>query len=254
MKKRLHLLVILATIALAWGCKGEKKLVQYNDLYRERPAVIYIVPIEDKAEHRAQREVDDSLYNLSLNAATQHLYMTASAPLVYKGYYVLGPLATAQLAATETRTLKQLRNESINDYYSDLGIDAVLFIKVTKWENTFNSWSVDIDYTLRAAEHGTEIMHTFVHATKSVRTDFRGNPLPLKEDLAFAEKYGCDIETAQRCRLVEIVNEYILSDLPSGKRSRGTVIEPHAKTHPEYFSLCINPDGSIMLIDPPTEL
>lgn len=253
MKTRMLLLIASAMLLLV-ACKGEKKMVQYSEVYRERPAVIYIAPIEDKAEHRAQREMADSVYNASLNTATQHLYLTASSPLVHKGYYVLGPLASARLAAAEKRTLKQLRNENINDYFTDLGVDAILFITVKNWKNTHNQWCVELEYTLRSAENGTEIMHTAVDATKLVGTDFHGNPRPLREDLEFADIYGCDVETAQRCRLVEKVNEYVLSDLPAGKRSRGSKIEPYVKTHAEYFTLHINPDGSVMVVPPDSEL
>lgn len=247
--KRLTWIVMLAALLLA-GCKGEKKMVQYSEVYRDRPATIYIAPINDRAMRQAVRTLEDSAYNASVNIATQHLYLTAASPLIYKGYYVLGPLASAQLAATEKRTLKQLQNENINDYYTELGIDAVLFITVKQWRNTHNSWTAEVEYTLRSAENGGEIMHTVVTATKSVGTDFRGNPIPLKEDLAFSERYGCDVVTAQRCRLMERLNEYVLSDLPAGRRTRGSKVEPYVKTHAEYFNLYFNPDGSVMVVPP----
>lgn len=229
-------------------------MVQYSEVYRDRPLTLYIAPINDRAMRTAVRTMEDSVYNASLTTATQHLYLTAASPLIYKGYYVLGPLASAQLSATEQRTLKQLQNENISDYYTELGIDAVLFMTVMQWSNTHNSWTVEVEYTLRSTENGGEIMHTVVTATKSLGTDFRGNPIPLKEDLAFAQKFGCDIETAQRCRLMERLNEYVLSDLPSGRRTRGSKVEPYMKTHAEYFNLHFNPDGSVMIISPDVEL
>ncbi|MBR4739109.1 MAG: hypothetical protein IK058_03795, partial [Bacteroidales bacterium] len=226
----------------------EKKMAQYSEVYRERPATIYIAPLVDHAERRAVRVLEDSLYNVSVNVATKQLYLTASDPLVFNGYYVLGPLASAQLAATETRTVKQLRNENINDYYTDLGIDAVLFLTVNQWSSTHNSWTVEVEYSLRSTRTGSEVMHTVARATKMLHTDFKGNPKPLGEDLDFAKKYGCDLETAQRCRLVELLNQYVLKDLPSGSRARGNSIERHTGSHAEYFNLQVNPDGSVMLV------
>lgn len=246
MKKRLWILLLLPLLLSA--CKGEKKMVQYTELYKDRPSTIYIAPLQDYSERRAVRALEDSAYNVSLNAATKQLYLTAADPLVYKGYYLLGPLASSQIAATEWRTVKQLRNENISDYYTDLGVDAILFIVVKKWENTHNSWTVEVEYDLRSTQTGSEVMHTLVRATKLLHTDFKGRPQPLGEDMEFSKKYGCDLETAQRCRLVEILNQYVLGDLPSGARARENSVERYIPSHPEYFNLHINPDGSVMVV------
>ena len=245
MKQRLWLLLPLLLLV---GCKGEKKMVQYTEVYQERPLTVYIAPLVDRAEHRAVRALEDSAYNASLDIATKQLYLTASDPLVYNGYYVLGPLASAQLAATETRTVAQLRNENINDYATDLGIDAILFLTVNSWSNTHNSWTVEVEYTLRSTHTGSDVMHTVVNATKMLHTDFKGKPQPLGDDRAFSAKYGCDLETAQRCRLVEIVNQFILKDLPAGSRARAISFEQKLPSHFEYINLYINPDGSVMVV------
>ena len=244
--KRSVLLLFLPLLLV--GCKGENRLTRYSEVYKEQPSVVYIAPINDRSERRPMRSVDDSLYNASLNTATKQLYLTASDPLVFNGYYVLGPLASAQVAATETRTGKQLRSENINDYYTDLGIDAILFITLLNWSNTDNTWSVEVEYALRSTHTGSEVMHLVVNATKQVPTDFKGNPKPLGAELDFAEKYGCDLETAQRCRLVEVVNQFVLKDLPSGRRSRERSIERFVPTHPDYINLVISPNGSVEVL------
>ena len=251
MKNKVWILFLPLLLA---GCKGEKKMAQYSEVYQERPATIYIAPIVDHSERRAVRLVEDSAYNASVNIATKQLFLTASDPLVYNGYYVLGPLASAQLAATEKRTVKQLRNENINDYYSDLGIDAILFLTVNSWSSTHNSWTIEVEYTLRSTRTGSEVMHTVVKATKMLHTDFKGKPKPLGVDLDFAEKFGCDLETAQRCRLVELLNRFVLKDLPSGSRARPISIERYVPTHAEYFNMQINPDGSVMIVPDDEEL
>ncbi len=245
MRNRIFI-VTLAALILA-GCSGQKRLEQYKDVYSERPSVIYIAPVNDRTQHRAVRETKDSVYNASISIAAKQLYLTAADPLTDMGYYVLGPLASAQIAATETRSGKQLRNESINDYHTELGVDAVLFIDLISWKNTSNSWTAEIEYTLRSAQSGSELMHTRVNATKFLHTDHRGNPKPLSDDIRFAERYGCDIETAQRCRLVEITNQYVLRDLPSGERARRYDAERYMQSHPEFFYLRIQRDGSVEL-------
>ncbi len=241
--KRLYLLLCLPLLMV--GCKGEKKLARYNELYQQVPTVIYVAPLNDLSMRRAVRETADSAYNASLNIASRQLYLTATDPLTNLGYYVMGPLASAQLAATESRTGRQLRNDNINDLKSDLGIDAILFIDLLGWSHTSNSWSVEAEYVLRSTVTGMELLHVHVNATKILPTDYKGNPKPLKGDLEFAEQYGCDLETAQRCRLVEILNKYVLKDLPAGRRARKHEAEQYAKPHPEYFNLRIHRDGSV---------
>lgn len=243
---RRMVIVALAAVALI-ACSGQKRLEQYKEVYSERPAVIYVAPVDDRTQHKAVRETKDSLYNASISTAAKQLYLTAADPLTDMGYYVLGPLASAQIAATETRTGKQLRNENINDYNSELGIDAILFIDLICWKQTSSSWTAEIEYTLRSTRTGSELMHTRVNSTKFLHTDHKGNPKPLTDDLRFAERYGCDLETAQRCRLVEITNQYVLRDLPSGERARSYDAERYVQSHPEFFYLRIQRDGTVEL-------
>ena len=138
MKTKTAILMLLAVAFMA-SCKSEKKLEHYSEIYNERPSVIYVAPLNDLSLRHALRTTEDSLLNLSLNIASKQLFLTASDPLVYNGYYVPGPLASAQIAATEWRTGKQLRNDDITDYYTQLGIDAVLFITIHGWSSTSNS-------------------------------------------------------------------------------------------------------------------
>ena len=233
---------------LLTSCSSQKRLDAYSEIYKERPSVIYVAPLDDHSMRRAVRSTDDSLYNASLNIAAKQLFLTASDPLVHNGYYLPGPLASAQLAATEWRTGKQLRNDDITDYYTDLGIDAVLFITLHGWKSTSSSWTVEVEYVLRSTHTGNELLHVSVNAMKLLSTDFKGNPIPLRVDEAFARQYGCDLETAQRCRLVETLNQYVLRDLPSGLKARQHSTEGYIPSHPEYFNLKIHPDGSVQML------
>lgn len=247
MRRYSTIILLFALVAMA-ACKNENKLAKYKEIYREQPTVIYIAPLNDLSLRHAVRTTEDSLYNLSLNIAAKQLYLTASDPLVSKGYYVPGPLLSSQMAATEYRTGRQLRNDDISDYHTALGIDAVLFITLHQWKNTTNSWTAEVEYVLRSTLTGSEIWHVSVNAMKILPTDFKGNPILLQDDRAFAEKYGCDDETAARCRLLETLNIYVLKDLPSGFRARQRSTEPYVPSHPEYFNLKIHTDGSVEML------
>lgn len=243
----LFCIVVIASIALV-SCKSEKKLQQYSAIYTERPNVIYVAPVADMSMRRALRTTEDSAYNSSLNIAAKQLYLTAADPLVFNGYYVLGPLASAQIAATESRSLRQLRNENIADYKENLGVDAILFITLRGWNATLVGWGAEIEYVLRSTQSNSELLHVTVKAEKNLSFDFKGNLIPLREDEAFARQYGCDLATAQRCMLVEMVNKYVLKDLPNGLRSRQRREERYIPAHPEFFSLRIHPDGKVELL------
>ena len=51
MKRLTFIISLLATVLLG-ACKSEKKINSYSDIYAERPTVIYIAPINDKAERK----------------------------------------------------------------------------------------------------------------------------------------------------------------------------------------------------------
>lgn len=246
--RRYGTILFLLVLVTAVSCSSEKKIAKYSEIYNEQPAVIYIAPLNDLSVRHAVRTTEDSLYNLSLNTAAKQLFLTASDPLVHNGYYLPGPLSSAQIAATEWRTGKQLRNDNINDYKTDLGIDAILFITLHQWKNTTNSWTAEVEYVLRSTHSGNEIWHVSVNAMKILPTDFKGNPILLQDDRAFADKYGCDDETAARCRLVETLNLYVLKDIPSGIRARHHTTEQYVPSHPEYFNLKIHTDGSVEML------
>lgn len=253
MKCRQSILLLLMPLVMLAGCKGEKRIAKYSEFYNERPSTVYVAPLNDLSPRRAFRETADSVYNASLNTAARQLFLTATDPLTSHGYYTMGPLASAQIAATESRTGKQLRNENINDLYTELGIDVVLFIDLLSWSQTANTWSVEAEYVMRSTHTGVEVFHVHVNTTKILHTDFKGNPKPLREDIEFAKKYGCDLETAQRCRMVEIMNQYVLRDIPSGSRARKYNAEQYVNSHPEYFRLRIHRDGSVELLSAITD-
>lgn len=245
--KRVSYIIFALLPLLVVGCKGEKKLTQYSAIYDERPSTLYVAPLTDLSTRRAVRERADSLYNLSLNIAAKQLYLTAAAPMVSNGYYVLGPLAAAQLAVIESSTGKELRSGSLVPYYEKYGVDAVLLITLHNWSQTNNEWTVWVEYLLKSTRSGAELMHVMVKGTKQLMTDYKGYPKPLESDLEFARRMGCDQPTAQRCQLVETLNKFVLKDLPSGKRSREQRTERYIPSHPEYYRLVILNDGSVAM-------
>ena len=214
MKKCYILLTLTLMASLFAGCNSEKKATYYSDIYSEKPTTIYITPIEDLAERRIEKYPKDAEYNNELNTATAYMYQTMAGPLVRHGYYVLGPIASMQLDSIEHRLPEDLRMANIKVFYQKYGIDAILNTTIHRWVEKNGKWIVYLEYQLRSTKTNIELMHKWVIATKEVPLNFKRDPTIMKEDKAFAKLMDLDNGTAQRCWLVEKVNDYVLRNIP----------------------------------------
>ncbi len=233
MKLRLAI-VAIATILLA-GCKSEKKITSYSDIYSERPTTIYIAPINDKALRRVEKYPVDAEYNNEINSAKAYLLQTMPEPLIKKGYYVIGPVAGAEIAESVPMTPKQLRNDDLKKFGTDYGIDAVLVVTLHNWKDENGKKIAYLEYQLRSTKSNVDLMHIWVLATKQVSTNLKGDPIKLKNDTRFAKKMDMDNGTAQRCFLVEKVNDYVLRNLPTSSQRRQFEKDLYRAANPQYI-------------------
>ena len=65
------------------------------------------------------------------------------------------------------------------------------------------------------------------------------NGVDLEDDASYVAEVSFHRGSSQ------ISIQYVLKDLPAGKRSRRQEAEQYAKPHPEYFNLRIRRDGSV---------
>ncbi len=242
MKRVFHSLLLAATILLT-SCGIEKKGVQYESLYEEKPVIIYMAPTFDNCARREVKYPSDMAYNNEINSANAFFYETMSDPLVKNGYYVLGPVSSEQMAAGETRSQKQLFYGDIKDY-GDKGIDAVLFTTLHRWREENGKWIVYIEYLLRSTKTNTDLMHKWVKAVKAIPLNFKKDPVPLKEDKIFAETFDFDNGTAQRCYLVQKVNDYVLRNLPTSSTRRQFEKDLHSPGTATYIQYTWDEKGS----------
>ena len=226
------------------GCKGEKKIDSYSDIYSEKPTTIFIAPILDKAERHVEKYPTDIEYNNELNTAKAYLYQTMSAPLLKKGYYVPGPVASAQLFENAGLQYKQLRNGDISLLRSQYGIDAVLVVTLHKWIDENGKKTALLEYQLRSTKSNTDLMHTWVMAIKQVQTNFKGDPITLRNDTRFAKRFDMDNGTAQRSFLVEKVNDYVLRNLPISSMRRQFENDIYKTANPTYIKYIWNDGGA----------
>lgn len=229
------ILTVFVLTLLLGACKSEKKINSYEDIYSERPTVIYLAPINDKAERRVEKYPTDIEYNNEINSAKAYLYQTMSAPLTKNGYYVIGPVASQQIAEDIDMPLKQMRNGDLSVFRNDYGIDAVLIVTLHKWKDENGKKTAFLEYQMRSTKTNVDMLHTWVMAVKQVSTNLKGDPITLNNDTRFAKRFGMDNGTAQRCFLVEKVNDYILRDLPTSSLRRQFEKDQYKSANPTYI-------------------
>ncbi len=241
MKKNIWIMLALA--AMVAGCKGEKKISAYQDIYQERPTMIYVAPILDKAERKVEKYPTDIAYNNEINTATAYLYQTIAQPLKKRGYYVIGTVASKEIAEATQLSAKALRNGDLSMMMKDYGIDAVLIVTLHRWREENGKWIAYLEYQLRSTKSNHDLMHTWVMATKEVPTNLKNDPIIMKRDKEFAKKFDFDNGTAQRTFLVEKVNDYVLRNLPISSMLRQFEKDLYRSANPNYIKYTWTEDG-----------
>lgn len=204
----------LMSLILLGACNSEKKVTQYSDIYNERTTTIYLAPVIDNAVRKVEKYPKDIAYNNELNTAKAYLYQTMPNPLLKKGYYVIGSVASHQIAKENPMTNKELRNGDLKVLNTRYGIDAVLVTTIHRWKEENGKWIAYMEYQLRSTKTNIDLMHVWVLATKQVPTNLKGDPITLRSDMNFARQFEMDNGSAQRAFLMEKVNDYVLRDLP----------------------------------------
>lgn len=246
MKKLYATLILTAVIFLTAGCKTEKKVSRYENLYAEKPAVIYIAPLIDKIERKKVVYAGDITFNHEINVAHTYMYQTLQYPVIRKGYYVIGPLAAKEIARADSTDVEDLRfSHDLTAYNIKYGIDAILFVTINRWMEENGEWIVYLNYTLKSAKTSKTLMNYNVKAHKTVILDSKRDPQMSVADWNFAEAMGTDNGTTQRARILECVNEYVLKNLPAGSKHKKFEQDIYNIANPECFDYLIDEENII---------
>lgn len=243
-----HLLYIVPLLALLFvtGCKSEKKVTTYSDLYKERPVSILIAPIQDNAKRMNAKTSQDEVVNEELSEAANFMRQTLSIPLVSQGYYAPAPLAADILLQKEGKNYVQLMNGDISVFNTKYGMDAVLLTAIHKWQQPeVNEVVVYAEYTLRSTKSGIELMHTWVRGNKIQPVDIKGEPIELTTDNDFMAKNGMDSRLAYKCILLQQMSDFVLRNIPTSVSSWQFQHDRYIPSNPVFYTFTINPDGSI---------
>lgn len=205
---------------LIGGCKTESKLSKYKDIYKEKPIIIYVAPTIDQAE-RKTKNIADRNYNNQLDVAKNYMLQSLRKPFLSKGYYVLSPLVSVEIAKIDNLTEANINDTAtLKKIATKYGVDAVLFTYIYKWEVKKDDWIVYVEYILKSSKTGATLMNTKVKARKFIPTNFRGYTSISHRDEMLTKKLKLDIATSQRVLLLDLVNSYVLKDIPWSKNSK----------------------------------
>lgn len=238
--------MLIITIFMVVGCKTEKKATRYQNMYTEKPAVIYIAPIIDKIERKRGTYADDLVFNHEINIAHAYMYQTLQYPVIRKGYYVIGPLASKEIARADSTSSEDLKySHDLKIYSSKYGIDAILFVTINRWIEENGEWIVYLNYTLKSTKTAKNLMNYNVKAHKVVILDSKRDPQMSVADWDFADEMGTDNGTTQRARILECVSEYVLKNLPAGSKNKKFEQDIYNIANPECFDYMLDEENII---------
>ena len=161
----------LAVLAFA-SCKTESKLSRYKDIYAEKPVTIYITPTIDQAE-RPNKKITDKSYNNQLDVARHYMRHSLMKPFETKGYYVFGPLVSAEIAKADSLGECHINDTAMLKHFADkYGVDAVLFTFIYKWEQKGDDWYVYVEYFLKSTKTCATLLNTKMKAGDVVAFDY----------------------------------------------------------------------------------
>lgn len=245
-----HPLLLLAFAALLLSlaaCKGEKKLTTYATLYKEKPTSIFVAPVDDKAKRRAEKSQLDKDYNHDMDLATRYLQQVLATPLVDQGYYVPGALASKLLDEQLGLSAKQLNSGDIKPFARTFGVDAVLCATIHRWGEKNGLYSVFIEFVLRSTKSNSDLMHTWVKASKRITANYKNEPVALKIDNDLAAAMNLSDVAAQRCQLLQLVSYYVLNDLPCSPDREFFEKGQKVIANPSYFNFFFNENGEMTI-------
>lgn len=244
--KRTAIFITLLGLLLTVSCKSEKKVTTYENIYKEQPFTILVVPAQDNTKRTKEKSTQDRVLNQELDMAATFLQQSCIEPLVSQGYYAIPPLASNTILKKYGKSYRELMLGDIADLGSLYGVDAVLLVALHKWaEPEVNEVVVFAEYTLRSVKSGLELMHTWVRGDKLQPVDDKGEPIELAADFKFIQATGLEPRLAHRCLLLQGMSDFALRNMPTSASRWMFKQDQYAAANPNFYSFLMNPDGSI---------
>ncbi len=144
--RRLIIAGLLVSVMLTAGCATRPtfttKAEKFPLMYAERPMTILVLP---------------PINSTTAADAKEYYSTTISAPLAYKGYYVLPMEVTGDiLKAQGLYDTEMIGNQPLDRFGQYFGADAVLFTHIRKWDKSYlvlsATLTVSVDATLKSTK------------------------------------------------------------------------------------------------------
>jgi len=139
--KKYHLFFSFAGIILLAGCTSQKGLIKseaYQNIYREKPTTVLIMPPINRTETIEAKEL---------------FHSTLSMPICNAGYYVIPPFLSMEILKSESAYDAELfLNAPLVKFNEVFGADLALFTIIHKWDKTaiIGKISVEIEYIFKS--------------------------------------------------------------------------------------------------------
>lgn len=193
------------------------KLATYEQLYKEDPLTIMVMPPINRSTKVEAKEL---------------FYSSLSIPLTLKGYYVLPPLLTMEILKEESAYDSEMFVESsLKNMGILFGVDAVLFTTIHEWSKSTiaSQIRVKIEYTLKSTKSDKVIFNrvgNIVYSPSMNSGSILGDMIGAMLTTALTK----EITMGRKC------NIYTLNDIPEGGYGTKHKADKEESAAPKEFS------------------
>ena len=240
------LAIVFAALLLA-ACSGEKKYVRYAALYEEAPHSIVISPLFDLSTRKTDADSALRAQYANRDAVSRFFVNTLPIGLQQRGYHTR-PNDTILLPGIgSSKRLKALQSGDLTRFCSQMDADAVLITTLLAWKDKRTEPALFVEYQLRSTKSGRDLMHTWVKISRTIDTTYKGELIPLLEEIALADSLHVSIECAMRCLMVQQANIFVTQDLPFTTKSYHFKKDLYLPAIQQYFNATISNEGALLV-------
>lgn len=246
-------IVIIATLLLVLlsSCKSEKKYVRYETLYGEAPKSIYITPLFDMMTRKSTADSALAASYARRDTLSRYFLKTLPQGLMQRGYLVTGGDSILRPGISSARRLSKLQKDTLSLLALSQGSDAILIPTLVGWKDNPIHPTVFLEYHLRSTKSGKDLMHCWVQVSREVDTTYKGEIMPLMDELWLADTLHTGLDCAIRCLMVERANLFVTQDLPFTPNSFYYKHDLYLYATNDYFKITFSNDGT-MEVEPTT--
>lgn len=146
---------------------------------------------------------------------------------------------------TSVRRLSRLQNDDLTYFSQRNATDAVLVTTLLGWKESRTEPTLFLEYLLRSAKTGETLMHSWVRVSRTVDTTYKGEVIPLLEEVKLADTLHISLDCAMRCLMVERTNLFVTQDLPLPPTHFYYEKDRYLHAMHDYFKITFTNEGTM---------